>query len=579
MKRKIIFLSLLFCFVYLTGCSDKEDASLEVNVKNLQFSGIDDDGGSFYITSNAKWTVSSGESWLRYTPASGEGNGGVIVSADYNQNMGIRTGSITISAEGGLSHTIQVMQLGSDPAIIVSRSAVDLTFRNADVLLYVNASEEWEILMPNEANEWITVTAETTVRKNAIAIIHVLRNLNEQSRKAELIFRLKTKDAQFRVTIDQDLLTPPTNIQFGEEAYLGDILVITGKGFNIIDEVWFGDVKGAIASRTATEMTVNVPVSANDGLNDLKIVYADNLTMIPDAKVNLIFADVTIEEHPKSGVIGRGFKFTGDKVNLISKVLFGNAEALLVPGATTESLEVIVPLSAKAGQVELKVIFPGNQTELGTVTLTAPEFDPTENLALFAGSTKPGAPSVTSGRNIGFNAGGGRSAMYAFDGVVNNIDYEAFKDNYPLYYNGIPTPPAPNSSANSARTYWQANSGDTPGEIPNGQAPPANRIWITLNYSPTDGGTVIFDQIGLIPREGGSVVKKYLIEISLDNLNWTRIVKPEETQEFPNSTSTIVTHQLEKPVVAKYIRWVCVESSANNTGLTNFYVYRTKQLD
>ena len=574
MKKKILFLSLLFCFVYLTGCSEKEEVSMEVNVKTLQFSGADDDGGSFFVTSNTKWTVSSNDAWLKYTPASGEGSRGVIVSADYNQNMDIRTGSITVTSEGGITHTIQVLQLGSDPAIVVSRNIIDVTFRSVEVELYVTASEEWEILMPNDAKDWITIEAETTVRKGALALITIDKNLNEQSRKAELIFKLKTKDAQFRVTVAQNLLAPPTEIKFDEDAYLGDIFVMTGKGFNIIDEVWFGDVKGTIISRTATELIVGIPIAAGDGLKDVKIVYADDLTIVPTEKVNLIYADVTVDEFPKTGIIGRLFGITGDKVNLITKVLFGGAEAILIPGATSESLTVIVPLDAKSGSVELKVIYPGNETDLGTVTLTAPAFDPTENLTLFAGCTKPGVPEVRAGRMVGFNVGNGRAPMYAFDGVVDADTHEAFAENYPLYYPGIPL-----NGGNPGRSFWQANSGDAFGEIPNGQPAPSNHVWISLNYGPTEGGTVIFDNIGLIPREGGQVVRKYTIEISLDNLHWTKIVRAEDTEPFPNSTSAIVTHQFDKPIVTKYIRWVCVETTAANTGLTQFYMYRTKQLE
>ena len=576
MKRKIIFLSLLFCFAYLAGCNEKEDASLEVNVQSLQFTGADDDGGSFFVTSNTKWTVSSPESWLNFKPASGEGDRGVVVIADYNQNAGIRSGTVIVSTEGGVTRTIPVLQLGTDPAIVVSRSLVEQTFRGVDITLFVNATETWELLIPNDAKDWITADTETSIRKNAQAVIHLTRNLNEQSRKAELIFKLKTKDAQFRVTVDQDLLTPPTEIAYGEEAYLGDNLLITGKGFNIIDEVWFGSQKGTILSRTATQMTVTIPVLTGDGLQDVKIVYADDLTIIPDAKINMMYAVVTVDEIAKNGIIGRAFKLTGDKVNLISKVLFGSAEAILIPGSTSESLSVIIPLTAKSGSAEVKVVYPGNEDVLGMVTLTAPAFDPTENLTLFAGSTKPGVPEVRAGRMVGYNVGNGRAPMYAFDGVVDAATHNAFAENYPLYYPGIPLNGTP---AGPGRSFWQANSGDTFGEIPNGQPAPSNHVWISLNYGPTDGGTVIFDQIGLIPREGGPVVRKYTIEISLDNLNWTKIVRAEETEPFPNSTSTIVTHQFDKPFVTKYIRWVCVETTANNTGLTQFYLYRTKQLD
>ena len=345
MNRKILFLSLFAIFAYLTGCSDKEDAMLEINETSIAFTGVDDDGGSFYITSNTKWTVRSSDEWLKFTPSSGEGNGGVVVTASYNQNPGIRSGTITVSTDGGITKTLQVMQLGTDPAIVVNREAVDMTFRSGNIFLFITASEEWEVQIPSAAQSWLSVWAETSVRKNAVAIISVTRNEAEEARKAELIFKLKTKDQQFRVLVEQDLLSPPKDLDYPEEADIGDEIIITGQNLSVIDEIWFGDLLGTISGgRTATEMKVTIPITAIIGINDLKIVYADDFTL-PTGVINLLPVIPLIEtDLPDNVTIGRAFTLTGKKLNLIDKVFVDDIEAHI--GISNTSLTVVIPMEA-----------------------------------------------------------------------------------------------------------------------------------------------------------------------------------------------------------------------------------------
>ncbi|HNW52391.1 MAG TPA: BACON domain-containing carbohydrate-binding protein, partial [Prolixibacteraceae bacterium] len=65
------------------------------------------------ITSNTSWTVTSDQSWLSVTPVSGSGNGTVTLTATKNSTANERNATITISAEGAVSHTVVISQAGT----------------------------------------------------------------------------------------------------------------------------------------------------------------------------------------------------------------------------------------------------------------------------------------------------------------------------------------------------------------------------------------------------------------------------------------------------------------------------------
>jgi uncharacterized protein (TIGR02145 family) len=64
---------------------------------------------SITITSNVAWTTTKNAEWLTLTPASGEGNGTVIVNVADNLATAERAGTITVTA-GELSKTVTVTQ-------------------------------------------------------------------------------------------------------------------------------------------------------------------------------------------------------------------------------------------------------------------------------------------------------------------------------------------------------------------------------------------------------------------------------------------------------------------------------------
>ena len=192
------------------------------------------------------------------------------------------------------------------------------------------------------------------------------------------------------------------------------------------------------------------------------------------------------------------------------------------------------------------------------------------DLALYAGSLASDI-AVTTGSESEFKEIGGRQAIFAFDGCYDAASYD--RVDYATIYGADKVP-------TRGRTFWQTDGNYPFGEIPNGRVPGRERVWIMLDYSKTSTGSVTFDKIVLYSHywKVSGDVKKYTIEISDDNKWWVKVVKADDTQTLPKYNIP-VTHQLAKPVTARYVRYVCVDKTSedtNKSGLTSFQLYRTK---
>jgi len=116
--KKIIFNAIasfmfLLTMVCITQCT-KEAALLGISEKEISERGGLEflfSGGvkSFAVKCDVKWTVSSDNSWLTVSPASGSKNGTVTVRATANTSESRRSATVTVKA-GRLSESVSVWQ-------------------------------------------------------------------------------------------------------------------------------------------------------------------------------------------------------------------------------------------------------------------------------------------------------------------------------------------------------------------------------------------------------------------------------------------------------------------------------------
>lgn len=116
-------------------------SSLGVNPQS-QSVGSQQGNTNFSITSNTSWTGQSNATWCTVTP-SGTGNG--TLTANYTQNTSTspRTASIAVSASGGPTQTVTVVQAGAPTTLSVNPTLLNVEAMAGDVFYNVTSNSFW----------------------------------------------------------------------------------------------------------------------------------------------------------------------------------------------------------------------------------------------------------------------------------------------------------------------------------------------------------------------------------------------------------------------------------------------------
>jgi hypothetical protein len=122
---------------------------------------------TFNITSNAAWIITSDVNWLSFSPANGNNNALITVTASANTSNQMRFGWLVISVPGALSKFIQVKQAGTSVFPIFSDQS-NASFKSADnnIAAY-----------PNPAMEDITITSMADFSNNDFVEIYSIEGI------------------------------------------------------------------------------------------------------------------------------------------------------------------------------------------------------------------------------------------------------------------------------------------------------------------------------------------------------------------------------------------------------------------
>ena len=129
----------------------------------------------------------------------------------------------------------------------------------------------------------------------------------------------------------------------------GTVLTVTGTNLDLVDKVFFGgDKQGSIVEgRTATEIKVNVPIDAKDGVT-FTTLAAKEVT------VNLTMVKPTVTAYNPSPVPGgSAVKIQGADLDLVVSVTFVDDLVVPVEPTAANELTVTVPMTAVSGAVVL----------------------------------------------------------------------------------------------------------------------------------------------------------------------------------------------------------------------------------
>jgi hypothetical protein len=157
-------------------------------VSETEVSLNDNEGSSasVNITSNTAWNTISDQLWLDVIPASGSGNGTIILTASDNPTVFTRTAKVTISGTGVSSKIINVTQQAKKATLEISANEVVLAkYAGSNGTVDITSNAEWSATSDQAwlttdpssgtGNETITITAtgKTSVTRTATITVSV----------------------------------------------------------------------------------------------------------------------------------------------------------------------------------------------------------------------------------------------------------------------------------------------------------------------------------------------------------------------------------------------------------------------
>ncbi len=141
--------------------------------------------GTFNISSNMNWTVTSDQSWLTSNKFDGFGNTTVTLTADKNTTNTVRTAIVTVSGTGVTDQVLVVNQDGSNSVLTVSTHSLTLAAAGNSIKTFsvisntrwtAGSDKTWLTVNPSDStgNAEITVTADANAGSiNRTAIVTV----------------------------------------------------------------------------------------------------------------------------------------------------------------------------------------------------------------------------------------------------------------------------------------------------------------------------------------------------------------------------------------------------------------------
>ena len=146
-----------------------EDARLSVEPTSI-FVNANGTGESIKISSNTSWTVKAADSWVSYSPSSGNGDATITVSASA-YTAGTRYSSLTITdASGKISQEIPVAQAKSREELTLLKSMlekplgiVDVDLKTASYTTILDAVKKgYEVSANSSVNSFIVYATKYT---------------------------------------------------------------------------------------------------------------------------------------------------------------------------------------------------------------------------------------------------------------------------------------------------------------------------------------------------------------------------------------------------------------------------------
>lgn len=262
-----LFFSLWVC-LWMSGCSDKEEPIVE---SSIILSGANSyvfemAGGTQTIsfTSTQPWTASSGQSWCKVTPASGQAeSGSITISVDENTTFDERNTSVVIRS-GDVTESVTVTQKQKD-ALTVTSGKLEFSAQGGEAEVEVKSNVSYTCEVEEGARGWLSVISS---RAMTSSVVNLKIEENEEFDKREGKLFIRSGDLTETVTVFQEGASP--SIVLSQNEYTvgsaGETLTIQLRS-NVEYQMLMPEGESwlqVVESRAYSDYTHYILVSAND---------------------------------------------------------------------------------------------------------------------------------------------------------------------------------------------------------------------------------------------------------------------------------------------------------------------------
>jgi hypothetical protein len=257
------------------------------------------------VTANVNWTVVSSDAWAVVTPATGNNNGTVVVTAAANTGA-LRTATITISG-GGLTQTVNITQAQPAPTLTVTPATVNIAATSDTVDLTVTANVNWTVV---SSDAWAVVTPATG-SNNGTVNVTVAANTGVQ-RTATITISggglTQTVDITQAEQPTPTLTVTPATVNIAAAGDTVDLTVTANVDWTAVSsDAWVvvtpatgssdGTVNVAVTANTGAQRTATITISGEGLTQTVNITQAQpapTLTVTP-ATVHIAAAGDTVD--------------------------------------------------------------------------------------------------------------------------------------------------------------------------------------------------------------------------------------------------------------------------------------------
>ena len=293
MKR--LFLLLALCSMVAVGCTEQpggeneipDDAYISLNKEVLTFVP-DGESVEVKVYSNYEWTLTNNCDWVTASISGGEASEeGTTITLTANLTYDNREGTIIFSC--GKAKKVLVVSQGLKEVIIADENnTFNLPVEGGTVDIAYQTSVECEVVIPSDAQHWISLAPETRGLESGCATLNIAKSKAGADRRA-VVKVVKMGDqsvfAEYTITqernMDYTILYTTTN---GETISPNNFDYLTntyedGVGMLAFDGSKVTSIGDSVFSRCDSLTSITIPNSVTS-IGDYAFYYCTSLTSV-----------------------------------------------------------------------------------------------------------------------------------------------------------------------------------------------------------------------------------------------------------------------------------------------------------